>query len=179
MRLNQRFKFCLVACAVISLAACSTTKKNHQSDAAINAANAAYSTDADGANTQGLNEESSFGESVDGLEAKNQRIYYFDFDSFSVRNSDRPAVVANANNLIAHPAQHILVEGYTDPRGSREYNIGLGERRAKAVADILYAKGVSPAQVRIVSYGAEKRVSNGHSEADYQADRRVILNYVK
>jgi peptidoglycan-associated lipoprotein len=80
--------------------------------------------------------------------------------------------------LLSHPLAKIILEGNTDPRGSREYNIGLGERRAKAVANIMLAKGVNPKQIRIVSYGAEKLAVPGHNEADYQLDRRVELVYL-
>ena len=74
---------------------------------------------------------------------------------------------------------NVLLEGHTDPRGSREYNIGLGERRAKAVAQVLTDKGVDPSQIRVVSYGAEKLATAGHSDSDYQLDRRVVLVYVQ
>lgn len=173
MKLKQWIKVALIGASIITLAACSTHKKRDQSE--INDANAAY---ADGTQASGLGEESGFGEegSQDQL---SKRVYYFDYDSNIVRSEDKAAIDANANYLIAHPNVKAMLEGHTDPRGSREYNIGLGERRAKSVAEILTAKGVNPAQVRVVSYGAEKLASPGRTEADFQQDRRVVLVYLK
>lgn len=172
MTLNKWIKVVLVGVSIVALSACSSKHKN-QDQSAVNDANDAYNA---GAQSSGLGEESSFGDNVKGGLA--QRVYYFDFDSNVVRDQDKPAIVANADK-ISRTGSKVMVEGNTDPRGSREYNIGLGERRAKAVANILTAKGVNPSQVRVVSYGSEKLASTGHSEADYQLDRRAVIVYVK
>src|SRR3990167_9125713 len=179
MKLMQWAKFALVSSSVVLLFACSSAHKRVNDQSAINDANASYAYQQ--AQTRGLGEESSFGDEGGGNGARmlSKRTYYFDFDSDVVHGSDRPAIDANANYLLSHPRAKAMLEGHTDPRGSREYNIGLGERRAKAVAEILTAKGVRPAQVRIVSYGAEKLASPGHTEADYQQDRRVVLVYLQ
>jgi peptidoglycan-associated lipoprotein len=174
MKLNKWIQIILVSSCVITLAACAH-KKPDQS--AINAANASYSND--GAESSGLGRESGFGEQAGGQRLLSKRVYYFNYDSNVVRDEDKSAIIANANYLVAHRGAKVMLEGHTDPRGSREYNIGLGERRANAVAAIFTAKGVSPAQVRVVSYGAEKLASPGHTESDYQQDRRVVLVYLK
>ena len=109
--------------------------------------------------------------------ASSKKIYYFDYDSYKVRDTDKPAIASNAQYLKNHPQSKIMLEGHTDPRGSREYNVGLGERRAKAVASELTAKGVKPTQVALVSYGAEKRAAQGYSESAYQQDRRSAIVY--
>lgn len=178
----------LVGCA-IALVACHGAKNRDQS--AINDANAAYNDNgqAGQAQTNGLGQEVGYGDEASGggprshLAGRGQhlskRIYYFDFDRSDVRDDDRPAIDANADYLLAHPGARVIIEGHTDPRGSREYNVGLGERRAKAVASIIRAKGVRPEQIRIVSYGAEKLASPGRSESDYQMDRRVVLVYMQ
>lgn len=177
MKLKQWIKVVLVSGSVLMLAACATKHKS-QDDLAINDANSAYSDD-NGAQSSGLGEESKFGDSASSkLTQASNRVYYFDFDSNVVHDSDKPAIEANATK-IASSSKKAMIEGHTDPRGSREYNIGLGERRAKAVADILTANGVSRKQVRVVSYGAEKLASPGHSEADYQRDRRGVLIYLQ
>lgn len=155
------------------LAACSSTHRHD--NGAIDAANASYNQ---GAQASGLGGESSFGDAAGGRGSASGRVYYFAYDSNIVRDSDKPAIYANANYLINHPRAHVIVEGHTDPRGSREYNIGLGERRARAVNDILVAKGVNPSQIRVVSYGAQKLAVPGHTEAAYQQDRRVVLSYM-
>lgn len=175
-KLTKWAKLILVSSSIIALTACSSAhKRNDQS--AVNEANAAYGA---GAQASGLGEESNFGDQAGGGRlAGNQRTYYFDFDSNVVRDADKPAIAANADYLLNHSHAKVMLEGNTDPRGSREYNIGLGERRAKAVAAILTAKGVNPAQIRIVSYGAEKLAAAGHTETDYQQDRRVVLVYLQ
>ena len=164
---NLRTFLILLVCGV--LAACSSTRKNYD-ETAVNDANASYQD----ARSSGLGDGSGFGDR-DGRSLLSKRVYYFDYDSNIVHDEDKPAILANADYLMANPNKHIIVEGHTDPRGSREYNIGLGERRAQAVAHILTAKGVNPAQIRIVSYGAQKLASMGHSEANYQQDRRVVI----
>lgn len=172
MKLNNWMKIILVGGSVLMMVACSS--KHKRTDAsAINEANASYNNGE--AQSSGLGEESGFGDQAGGAQLLSKRVYYFDFDSNVVHSNDRPAIMANANYLLSHPNTKVMLEGHTDPRGSREYNIGLGERRAKAIAEILTAKGVNPAQIRIVSYGAEKLASSGHGEADFQRDRRVVL----
>lgn len=171
MMFKKAIQFFLVTVAVMLLMSCSSTRKHD--DAAVNDANAAYQQN--DAQSSGLGEESSFGDQAGGDQLLSKRVFYFDFDSNVVHDEDKPAIAANADYLVAHSNVRIVLEGHTDPRGSREYNIALGERRAKAVAQILTEKGVSPAQIRVVSYGAQKLASMGHSEADFQLDRRVVL----
>lgn len=172
MSIMKWIKLGLLVGAVVSVAACSSNKK--RDDSAINDANAAY-----GAEASGMNGDERFNDGASGERTLSKRTYYFDFDSNIVHEEDRPAIEANADYLVAHPNIKVILEGHTDPRGSREYNIGLGERRAKAVAELLSAKGVRSSQMRIVSYGAEKLASPGRSDSDYQLDRRVVLAYVQ
>lgn len=176
MSLKKWIQVGLIGISVVTLAACSAHRRNEDMSA-VNDANAAYNSDAQ---SSGLGDESSFGDRAGrGSHSANNRTYYFDYDSNVVHDSDRPAIAANANYLSSRPNVKVMVEGHTDPRGSREYNIGLGERRAKAVAQILAEKGVNPAQIRIVSYGAEKLASSGRSDSDFQQDRRVVLVYLQ
>ena len=170
MNLKKWIKVAFMSGSVVMLAACSSAHRHD--DSAINAANSSYN---DGAQASGLGGDSTFGDRAGG--GLSQRTYYFDYNSNVVRDADKPAILANANYLMSHPRAHVVVEGNTDPRGSREYNMGLGERRAKAVAVIMTSKGVNPAQIRVVSYGAEKLAAPGRSERDYQLDRRVVLVY--
>lgn len=105
------------------------------------------------------------------------QVYYFDYDKNDVHSSDLPSLKVQAKYLISHPNAKVLIEGNTDIRGSREYNIALGQRRANAVADILSLHGVNKNQFRTVSYGAEKPVALGHTEHDYALNRRVNMIY--
>lgn len=155
---------------VLSLGACSTTGHH------AHGLNASDEMAGSGAEASGLGDGNGFGDQGAGPQsAAAKRTYYFDFDRSDVRDSDKPAINANADYLIAHPHTKIVLEGHTDPRGSREYNVALGERRANAVADLLKSRGVNPDQIRVVSYGAERLAAPGHTEADYQLDRRVVL----
>ncbi len=168
MNLSKWTKIVAIVMSMVALTACSSKHKNQGQ--AINDANDAY-----GAQASGVGDQSGFGDHQEGGRlASNGRVYYFDFDSANVRSEDHPAIAANASKMMQTGA-HVTLEGNTDPRGSREYNIALGERRAQAVAKIMKAKGVNPAQLNTVSYGAEKLASLGHSESDYQQDRRVVL----
>lgn len=176
MRLKQWIQLILVGSCVMSLVACSA-KHKPQDELAINDANSAYEDN--GIQSNGLGEDSQFGDHPTASHLASKRVYYFDFDSNVVHDDDKPAIVANAKKLSANPSEKAMLEGHTDPRGSREYNIALGERRAEAVARILRDKGVSRDQIRVVSYGAEKLASTGHTEADYQRDRRGVLVYLQ
>lgn len=105
------------------------------------------------------------------------QVYYFEFDRSEASDHDRACIQVQAKYLANHPRAKVLLQGHTDPRGSREYNIALGERRALSVSSILKLNGAAQDQIRVVSYGAEKLASPGHQESDYQQDRRVVLIY--
>lgn len=104
---------------------------------------------------------------------------YFGFDKYNVDPSYRPMLQQNASFLKENGKRHVLVEGNTDNRGSREYNIALGEKRATAVRDILLADGVAPSQVDVVSYGEERPAVEGNNEAAWAKNRRADLAYGK
>lgn len=178
MNRKKWMQIVLMSSVILALTACSSARKRQQDAAAINEANAAYRSD-DRIQTSGIGEPARFSDQYGRYKNKSNRVYYFDFDSNVVHQQDKPAILANAKYLVKHPNAKVLLEGHTDPRGSREYNIGLGERRAKAVAQILRSQGASPRQIRIVSYGAEKLAVIGHTEADYRLDRRVVLAYLQ
>ena len=125
--------------------------------------------------TQGLGGQEGAGPDATGLLAR--RTIYFAFDSAQVRSEDIPVIQAHARYLAANPQARVTLEGHTDERGSREYNIALGEARAKAVARLLELNGVSSDRIRIVSYGEEKPVALGHDESAWQKNRRVEIVY--
>jgi peptidoglycan-associated lipoprotein len=101
------------------------------------------------------------------------RIVYFDFDSSEIRPEYAGLIAAQARRLAAAPGLRVRLEGHTDERGSREYNIALGERRAQAVRRALLLQGVGDAQVLTVSYGEERPAVEGADEAAYEKNRRV------
>jgi peptidoglycan-associated lipoprotein len=111
-----------------------------------------------------------------GLLAK--RTVYFDFDSSEIKGEGTDIVAAHAKYLAANPATRVRLEGHTDERGSREYNIGLGERRAQAVRRALLLQGGADAQISTVSYGEERPAVPGHDEAAWAKNRRVEIVYL-
>jgi peptidoglycan-associated lipoprotein len=108
---------------------------------------------------------------------KTQNIVYFDYDSSEIPGQYLSVVAANASYLVKYPTARVRLEGHTDERGSREYNIGLGERRAQVVRKALLAQGVADAQITTVSYGEERPAVPGHDEAAYAKNRRVEFAY--
>ena len=104
-------------------------------------------------------------------------VIYFDFDSYEVRGVDQQTVSDHANMMGNDSRLTVRLEGHADERGSREYNIGLGERRAQAVRQMLMIQGVSASQIRTVSFGEEQPEAMGSSEADYAQNRRVEFVY--
>jgi len=103
------------------------------------------------------------------------RIIYFDFDSSEIRPEFATAIASQARRLAGNPTLTVRLEGHTDERGSREYNIALGERRAQAVRRALLLQGAGEAQVATVSYGEERPAADGSDEDAYAKNRRVEI----
>lgn len=106
-----------------------------------------------------------------------QRVIYFEFDRSNVRSEFRPIVEAHAAYLRANPSARVILEGHTDERGSREYNLGLGERRGNSVNELLSAGGVPSRQIEVVSYGEERPVCRDSNEDCWQRNRRTEIVY--
>ncbi len=107
------------------------------------------------------------------------RVFYFDYDSSMIRDTDRSILTAHAQYLSAHRGARVRLEGHADERGSREYNIALGERRANAVRQLLLLQGVAAEQIETVSYGEERPAALGHDEQSWSLNRRVEMIYVQ
>jgi peptidoglycan-associated lipoprotein len=137
---------------------------------------------AGGANTGGTSQSrvtpvDLAGKDAAGANAGNQRIVYFDFDSYVVKDEYRPTVEVHAKALVADRKKHLALEGHTDERGGREYNLALGQKRAEAVAKSLTLLGATDSQVEAVSFGKERPAVPGSDEAAWAKNRRVELNY--
>ena len=104
-------------------------------------------------------------------------VIYFDFDSSEVRSEDTDTVSRHAVQLADNANLSVRLEGHADERGSREYNIGLGERRAQSVRRLLLIQGASASQISTVSFGEERPAAEGSSEAAYAQNRRVEITY--
>lgn len=107
----------------------------------------------------------------------NKKIIYFAYDSSELTTNDTRLLMVHAKYLLDHPKLMLRLAGHTDERGSREYNIALGERRAKAAARFLESRGVPSSRLIIVSYGKEQPIDNGSNEQAWAQNRRVGLEY--
>jgi peptidoglycan-associated lipoprotein len=107
-----------------------------------------------------------------------RRTIYFDYDSFVVKDEYRAQVEAHAKYLQGTRPANITLQGHTDERGSREYNIALGQKRADAVKQLMRVLGATEIQIETVSYGKEKPKADGHDEASWAQNRRVEIIYV-
>ncbi|MEJ2515176.1 MAG: peptidoglycan-associated lipoprotein Pal [Gammaproteobacteria bacterium] len=129
----------------------------------------------------GFGEGAGFGETTWGGpvpgEAGSRTIVYFDFDSDAIRPEYSEMLAAHAAYLADNPDASVRLEGHADERGSREYNIGLGERRAQSVRRALLLQGVGAAQVSTVSYGEERPAVTGGDEEAWSMNRRVEIVY--
>ena len=105
------------------------------------------------------------------------RIIYFEYDSSDVKSEDRTTVEAHAAYLVENPGTIITLEGHADERGSREYNLALGERRALTVKRQMALIGASPDQIRTVSYGEERPAIDGQDDYSWSQNRRVEIIY--
>lgn len=130
--------------------------------------------DTSGADSNGLGDGEFFG---GGQDETVGTVIYFDYDSSEVRPQDRDLVAAHAIRLNQNSFESVRLQGHADERGSREYNIGLGERRAQAVRQMLMVQGVSASQIQTVSFGEERPVAMGSSDSDYAQNRRVEVAY--
>jgi len=162
----------LGAATVLALAACSSTKPMAP------AVTAPVST---GSEAGGATAGAQQGGAIDPLNDPNsplaKRSVYFDFNSSSVRASEKSTVEAHAAYLAAHPDHKVQVQGNTDSRGSREYNLALGQRRAESVKSAMQVLGAKDSQIEAISYGKEKPKSNGNSDGDFAENRRDDIVY--
>lgn len=116
-------------------------------------------------------------DSLDSDSCLRQRVVYFDLDRSEIRPEFQAAVACHASYLHQFPGARVSLEGNADERGTREYNLGLGERRGNAVSSALGAAGASSSQLNVVSYGEERPVCKDHSDGCWQKNRRVEIVY--
>ncbi len=165
------YKIFVVAVLGALLAACSSAPIEDP-----NPTDTTYGDDA--ASTSGsVSDDPYGGEPYDPNAGELGTVIYFDFDSSEVRPQDQELVGRHAMQLSDNSAYSVRLEGHADERGSREYNIGLGERRAQAVRQMFMIQGVSASQIQTVSFGEERPDSMGSSENDYAQNRRVEIKY--
>ena len=165
MQLNKVLKGLMLALPVMAVAACSSNKSNDNADQMIN------SGDSNGS----MSAEERARMMMQELQKNN--IVYFGFDKYDIQPEFAQMLDAHAAFLRDNPSYKVVVEGHADERGTPEYNIALGERRANAVKMYLQGRGVNADQISIVSYGKEKPAVLGHTEDAYAKNRRAVLVY--
>jgi peptidoglycan-associated lipoprotein len=113
----------------------------------------------------------------DSLMQSTNRIVYFDYDSFAIRPEFQAVIEAHAKFLKSDKTRKVVIEGHTDERGGREYNLALGQKRAETVRKALSLLGVAETQLEAVSFGKEKPAMTGNSEAAMEKNRRAEISY--
>jgi len=170
----SQYKFISIGLLALLLAGCSSTKSIPDPDPTETAGGSADTLD-DGYNSGSMGdlEEVPYDPSASELAS----ILYFDFDSSELRAADTEVVARHAMQLGQNPGMRVRLEGHADERGSREYNIGLGERRAQTVRRLLLIQGASTSQISTVSFGEERPAAEGSDESAYAQNRRVEITY--
>ncbi|RPI12448.1 MAG: peptidoglycan-associated lipoprotein Pal [Lysobacterales bacterium] len=174
------FPYLAVAVLALGLAACQKPKQTRpdaevMTPGATDSGAAASGLGSEGAGVSGGAPLTPQQQALAALMAQQKNVIFFDFDSSEIRSEFVPVVAAHAAYLVKFPGAQVRVEGHTDERGSREYNIGLGERRAQTVRRALMAQGVADTQITTVSYGEERPAVEGSDEAAFAQNRRVEL----
>ena len=181
--MNKFVTLCLIFMASVTLfVGCSTTPTSggaEVSEQSTGAGGSGTGTGGDGASTSAASEGGAW--YGDPLQNPNSllatRVIYFDFDQSSISPAYRELVSAHAEYLATHPEVTVRLEGHADERGTREYNLGLGEQRANAVRSLMMAEGVAANQLVVVSYGEERAAAYEHNEEAWALNRRVELVY--
>lgn len=177
-------KFLIAAAMVAVLAGCSTQPSAPVDDqsAAAAAAGAKPGTSTSGTTPSGVSGTATGAGAMSPLKDPNnilsKRSVYFEFDSFVVEDKYKAQVDAHARYLTGNKTAKVTLQGNTDERGSREYNIALGQKRAEAVKRVLVLMGAQDVVIETVSYGKEKPRREGHDEAAWAENRRVDIIYV-
>jgi peptidoglycan-associated lipoprotein len=185
MTSNRLMRLAASAAAALLVAACASTPLDEQPPAPVTDSSSATGAAKPGtgstADPRAVARVDTTTQSVDPLNDPAsplaKRSIYFDFDSFVVKPEYQSVVEAHGKFLVANPNRRVTVEGHADERGSREYNLALGQKRSEAVKSRLRLLGVADAQVEAVSFGEEKPRASGHDEAAWAENRRADLNY--
>lgn len=173
--MHQITKSAVLLCSALALAACSSTKLDDKAPI-VDAGTTTPST-TDGSRTVATVDTQSVDPLKDAKGALAQRSFYFDLDSYVLRSDAQPVVEAHAKYLTANKQRKVIIQGNTDERGGREYNLALGQKRAEAVRKSLSLLGVSDNQMEAVSFGKEKPKALGSNEEAWSENRRADLVY--
>lgn len=156
----------LVFGVVMTLSACGSASKKDDDLVEVGGT--------EGVGSEGANAMQSLDDPSSPL---SKRVIYFEFDSSTIQSDYQDVISAHAAYLVENPDVSIVLEGHADERGTREYNIALGERRAKAVRQLMTLQGVGEKQLQVISFGEERPVALGHDESAWSLNRRVEILY--
>ncbi|MFO6419424.1 peptidoglycan-associated lipoprotein Pal [Hylemonella sp. W303a] len=184
----MKFKYLGIALFSLTLAACSSVKLDPQTGADSTSGAPSSATVSDGGAVGSVPQPTATPETVvqstgptsSSLQAAALaagRLVYFDYDSYVIKPEFQKLIEAQARYLSSDPSLRVVIEGHTDERGGREYNLALGQRRAEAVRRALSLLGVADAQTDAVSFGEEKPAAEGSNEAAWSQNRRAEISY--
>ncbi len=169
------FKTTILALSIMGLAACSSTgDEEAMASTADTSGIDATTAAAQRAEAERLAREREAQQRMEAA-ALATTVFYFDFDVSEFMASDRDVLAIHGRNLAANSSRRVRLEGHADERGTREYNLALGERRANSIRDYLVVNGASLSQIETVSYGEERPSDTGQTEASYRLNRRVEI----
>jgi len=165
-KMNTPIRFILAASLAVGLAACA---KKQTVEPEVTDATPPPET------TPQVDDGKYGPEDLETVPCLRQRVVYFDFDRADIKSEAAEILACHGKYLRDRPSAMITLEGHADERGTREYNLGLGERRSNAVSGALQANGGSAGQLNVVSYGEERPVADGHDESAWSQNRRVEI----
>jgi peptidoglycan-associated lipoprotein len=175
---NMMKNIALYAAIALLAAACSSTETKKEPPVADRSTGATQTPSTNGSTTRSTQDTNVTGDPLhDPSNILSKRSVYFDYDSNAVKDEFRNLVQAHARYLADKRSAHVRIEGNCDERGSREYNLALGQRRAEAVKRVMTVLGAPDANIETVSYGEEKPVANGHDEQAWAQNRRADIKY--
>ncbi|KPQ21553.1 MULTISPECIES: peptidoglycan-associated lipoprotein Pal [unclassified Halomonas] len=184
MQLKPLARSLAVALSLAVIAGCSSTGGTQDGDSSgsQDGRNGSSSSTSGAGSSGQYGSDSSRSDSDGSQQQSDSRIpdvktIYFDYDRDTIKDEYESVVMAHARYLRSNPDAEVVLHGHTDERGTREYNMALGERRANAVERFLNIQGVSSSQMSVVSYGEERPAERGDSDEAYSQNRRVVFNY--
>lgn len=174
---KQRNHFLKVGLVIslFALAACSSTSETDESADSGSSSTASSNTGSSASSSPGSGSGQLTQEQIRAQNALRQTVFYFDFDIAEFRAADRDTLTYHARDLASNPSKRVRLEGHADERGTREYNLALGERRANGILNYLIVNGASRSQIEVVSYGEERPAQSGQTESAYSRNRRVEI----
>ena len=172
---NNFLKVGFMVISLFAVAACSSTSEPEEDSMGDETASSS-SSDSTPATTTAVSTSGQLTQDeIAAQDALRQTVFYFDFDIAEFKAEDRDTLTYHARDLAANPDKRIRLEGHADERGTREYNLALGERRANGILNYLIVNGASRSQIEVVSYGEERPDQNGQTERAYSRNRRVEI----